>query len=143
MVFLRKIVPGATDKSYGIHVAQIAGVPRKVIDRANTIMNEVEDRDTNPGGKVRRYTQMLLVDAPVAPRDPVLLEIEGLSVDTMTPLEALTWLNELQKRVKSGNSGGPEKFRNMEKPSMPRHSAGTRQDDKRDGDLDNAGQGSG
>lgn len=136
MVFLRKIIPGATDKSYGIHVARIAGVPRKVIDRANTIMNDVEDRDTNPGGKVRRYTQMLLVDTPVAPRDPVLLEIEGLSVDTMTPVEALTWLNELQKRVKSGNSGGPEKFRNMENPSMPRHSVGISKDDKRDGDMD-------
>ena len=86
---------------------------------------------------------MLLVDAPVAPRDPLLLEIEGLSVDTMTPVEALTWLDDLRKRVKDGNSGGPEKFRNIENPSMPRHSAGISQDDKRDGDLDSAGQGSG
>lgn len=86
---------------------------------------------------------MLLVDTPVAPRDPVLLEIEGLSVDTMTPVEALTWLNELQKRVKGGNSRGPEKFRNMENPSMPRHSAGISKDDKRDGDMDSTGQGSG
>ena len=74
VVFLRKIIPGATDKSYGIHVAQIAGVPRKVTDRANAIMNEVEGKDTNPGGKVRRYTQMLIVDAPAVPRDPALVE---------------------------------------------------------------------
>ena len=107
VVFLRKIIPGATDKSYGIHVAQIAGVPRKVTDRANAIMNEVEGKDTNPGGKVRRYTQMLIVDAPVVPRDPVLVEIERLSLDTMTPLEALTWLNEFQKKAETGESRWP------------------------------------
>lgn len=105
VVFLRKIIPGATDKSYGIHVAQIAGVPRKVIDRANTIMDEVEDRAASPCGKVKRYTQMLLVDTPAAQGDPVLKEIEELSVDTMTPLEALTWLSDLQKRLKSGYPG--------------------------------------
>jgi DNA mismatch repair protein MutS len=140
VVFLRKIIPGATDKSYGIHVAQIAGVPRKVTDRANTIMSEVEDRDTNPGGKVRRYTQMLLVDSPVAPRDPVLQEIEGLSVDTMTPLEALTRLHEIQKKVRNGSTGDLDKSQPLGSPGMPGHHPVTRTEDKPSGDLDNAGQ---
>ncbi len=135
VVFLRKIIPGATDKSYGIHVAQIAGVPRKVIDRANTIMNEVETRETNPGGKVRRYTQMLLVDAPVVQRDPVLQEIEKLSVDSMTPLEALTWLSELQKRVQQGSPTGLDKSGHGEMMNTPGQSPVPMKEGHPDGDL--------
>jgi hypothetical protein len=84
---------------------------------------------------------MLLVDAPAVPRDPVLLEIEGLPVDSMTPLEALTLLCELQKRMKDGNSVGPEKCRHTGNPAITRDSADTGQEDKPGRDPDRSGQG--
>jgi DNA mismatch repair protein MutS len=54
IVFLRKIVPGAADKSYGIQVARLAGVPRGVIDRAKEILGNLEEAELTPEGKVRR-----------------------------------------------------------------------------------------
>ncbi len=54
IVFLRKIVPGATDKSYGIQVARLAGVPKGVIDRAKEILGNLEESELTPEGKVRR-----------------------------------------------------------------------------------------
>jgi DNA mismatch repair protein MutS len=54
IVFLRKIVPGATDKSYGIQVARLAGVPRSVIERAREILGNLEESELTPEGKVRR-----------------------------------------------------------------------------------------
>jgi DNA mismatch repair protein MutS len=98
VVFLRKIIPGATDKSYGIHVAQRAGVPAKVIERAYTLLKEEPDRYA--GGKAPRYTQMLLIDAPgEAEEDPVLRDLKGLPLDGMSPLDALLKLYELQRRA--------------------------------------------
>ncbi len=54
VVFLRKIVPGGTDKSYGIQVARLAGVPREVIDRAKVILNNLEESELTPDGNVRQ-----------------------------------------------------------------------------------------
>jgi DNA mismatch repair protein MutS len=54
IVFLRKITPGATDKSYGIQVARLAGVPRAVLDRAKEILSNLEESELTPEGKVRR-----------------------------------------------------------------------------------------
>jgi DNA mismatch repair protein MutS len=54
IVFLRKIAPGATDKSYGIQVARLAGVPRAVLDRAKEILSNLEESELTPEGKVRR-----------------------------------------------------------------------------------------
>ncbi|WNY27806.1 DNA mismatch repair protein MutS [Methanolapillus ohkumae] len=70
LVFLRKILPGATDKSYGIHVAKLAGVPDKVIERSSEILRELEnenmiENESEGDGKKKRgarYTQLLLVD---------------------------------------------------------------------------------
>src|SRR5690606_10944832 len=74
LVFLRKIVPGATDRSYGIQVARLADVPEKVIERANEILKELErenvleETEDGKNGKKRkskataRYTQMMLFD---------------------------------------------------------------------------------
>ncbi len=54
VVFLRKILPGATDKSYGIHVARLAGVPRSVVERAKEILSNLEQSELTPEGKPRR-----------------------------------------------------------------------------------------
>ncbi|HTI99494.1 MAG TPA: hypothetical protein VL527_11480, partial [Dongiaceae bacterium] len=54
IVFLRKIVPGGTDKSYGIQVARLAGVPKVVLDRAKTILSNLEESELTPEGNVRQ-----------------------------------------------------------------------------------------
>ena len=104
VVFLRKLIPGATDKSYGIHVARLAGIPKKVTDRAEVHLCETLKRDASGGSKARRYTQLLLADdnlparAAAAP-DPVIAEIAGLDPDSMTPMQALSKLAELKSRA--------------------------------------------
>ena len=54
IVFLRQIVEGATDKSYGIQVARLAGVPKTVLDRAKEILSNLEESELSPEGKVRQ-----------------------------------------------------------------------------------------
>jgi DNA mismatch repair protein MutS len=55
IVFLRKIVEGATDKSYGIQVARLAGLPKSVLERAREILGNLEESELTPEGKVRRH----------------------------------------------------------------------------------------
>ncbi|WP_292372054.1 DNA mismatch repair protein MutS [Methanosarcina sp. UBA411] len=117
LVFLRKIVPGATDRSYGIQVARLAGVPEKVIERANEILRELErenvleEAEDGSNGKKRkskataRYTQMMLFDpgnsggnsAEVNRSGPVEAALRKLNVEEMTPIEALNKLHELKR----------------------------------------------
>ncbi len=107
VVFLHKIVPGGADRSYGIHVAQIAGVPRPVIKRARELLAELERRqgpsvevETAPGGRQRGRPappEQLSLFAPV---HPVVQELGSLQVDEMSPLEALSKLYELQRRAR-------------------------------------------
>ncbi|HHV24321.1 MAG TPA: DNA mismatch repair protein MutS [Methanosarcina sp.] len=117
LVFLRKIVPGATDRSYGIQVARLAGVPEKVIERANEILKELEresvleEVEDGKNGKKRkskataRYTQMMLFDpgngggnSREANRtSPVEISLRKLNVEEMTPIEALNKLHELKR----------------------------------------------
>jgi len=102
LVFLRKIIPGATDKSYGIHVARLAGVPLKVTQRAKEILKEVENGSSIRGrGKdSARYTQLMLFDSGDAMKEsPVVEELKKLNVDAMTPIEALNTLAELKKKA--------------------------------------------
>jgi len=102
VIFLRKLIPGATDRSYGVHVARLAGVPRRVTDRANAILAGALQAQADGSGKVKAYTQMLLIDAPPSPGDELLREIRALELDAMTPIEALSALYDLQKRAKGG-----------------------------------------
>ena len=109
VVFLRKLIPGATDRSYGIHVASLAGVPAPVIGYAEELMKKIMRGDESPGGGVKRYTQMILVDAPSSPDshsssapDPIREELAGIDVNTLTPLQALSLLADLKSRA--GNS---------------------------------------
>lgn len=99
IVFLRKLIPGATDRSYGVHVAKIAGVPKKVLTRAEEILKEtLSEERGGKGGKY--YTQMLLIDAEPAPSEPVPSEVEnrlrGADPYNMTPMQALAFINELK-----------------------------------------------
>ena len=99
VIFLRKIIPGATDRSYGVHVARLAGIPKKVTDRAMTLLKEASRREFSGGPRAPRYTQMLLVDPGegVVEENPVVRELATLNPNEMTPIEALNTLCRLQK----------------------------------------------
>ncbi len=104
VIFLRKLIPGATDKSYGIHVARLAGIPKKVTERAEVLLDEDKNRPASAGARPQRYTQILLVDDheqkenSAAPH-PALDELARLNPDELTPLQALTALAELKKSL--------------------------------------------
>ena len=103
VVFLHKIIEGGVDKSYGIHVAKLAGLPRPVIKRATEVLGELENRGM---GVTRNAPERLRAGEPspqlsfFAPKTDLLKEIEELEVDTLSPLDALTKLYQLQKRAR-------------------------------------------
>jgi len=108
VIFLHKIVPGGVDKSYGIHVAKLAGLPKSVIHRANEVLAELEGDShrtmaEKPQKAQRRPKQPPPQQIPLFGQKSLLIEeIEKLDIDSMTPLEALTKLYELQKKVREG-----------------------------------------
>ena len=101
VIFLRKIVPGGVDRSYGIHVAKLAGLPRSVVHRAQEILDELESdtASAQAGGKRRRVKEPVAQISMFAEKPPVLEELEKLDIDSLTPLEALTKLYELQRKA--------------------------------------------
>jgi DNA mismatch repair protein MutS len=106
IVFLHKIVPGGADKSYGVHVAQLAGIPRPVIHRAEEILAELEQRGDAKARrqamqeiKVPAVTQMTLFSAG---QHPLIEELKQLAIDELTPIEAIGKLYELQEKARKG-----------------------------------------
>ncbi|HEX5502153.1 MAG TPA: DNA mismatch repair protein MutS, partial [Thermomicrobiales bacterium] len=104
VVFLRRVVPGGADRSYGIHVAQLAGMPRAVVRRAGEILAELEQGGGKPGRDRHRRApaapppptfQLSLFGVP----DPVVEDLRALDVEALSPLEAITKLYELQQRA--------------------------------------------
>jgi DNA mismatch repair protein MutS len=97
VVFLHQIVPGGADQSYGIHVAQLAGLPRDVINRANEILQELEEHAPTTAVTPSRFTasqQMALFPET----SPILEELAKLDVNSLTPLEAINKLYEWKRR---------------------------------------------
>jgi len=104
VAFLRKILPGGADRSYGIHVAQLAGLPRSVVRRANEVLAELEGerrQRVRPRGRRGRGVQPQQLPL-FGTRSPLEQEISQLDIDSMTPLEALTKLYELKQKAKEG-----------------------------------------
>jgi DNA mismatch repair protein MutS len=117
IVFLRKIVKGGADKSYGIQVAKLAGLPDSVVERAKEILNELLDNDisdiaksiTVDTGTTRKkkkehldevdLAQMSLFDT--ANDDTIIEELRNIDIGNLTPLDALNKLYELQNKVKN------------------------------------------
>ena len=108
IVFLRRIVPGGTDRSYGVHVARLAGIPRDVVERARTILVKLEadelDGNARPrigdGDRSARLaaTQLSLFKSPG--ENVVIDALRAIDPDTLTPLEALEHLYRLKKHVR-------------------------------------------
>lgn len=105
VIFIRKLEPGGSEHSFGIHVAQMAGMPRSVVSRAGEILEELEKSHqkhtlTKPVGDLasRRegfQTSIFQLDDPVLKQ--IRDEIRNLDVDNLTPIEALNKLNEIKK----------------------------------------------
>ena len=95
VVFLHKIIPGGADRSYGIHVAQLAGLPRPVIQRAGEIMSELE----KTSGRAVKINPVAAQQVALFPEtNPLLDEIKGLDINALSPIEALNKLFEWQKK---------------------------------------------
>jgi DNA mismatch repair protein MutS len=106
VVFLRQVVPGSADRSYGIHVAELAGIPKAIVRRATEVLLELE---TNASGFSERDHRRSAVrrGAPdpsttvqltmFGSDNPALTELQSLDVESLTPIEALTRLFELQR----------------------------------------------
>ena len=100
VVFLRKVVPGGADRSYGIHVAQLAGLPKAVTRRAEDILAELErTASRSPAAVPDEEAEQLALFA--VGTHPILAQVRELDLTTMTPLEALNKLYELQRRLEA------------------------------------------
>jgi DNA mismatch repair protein MutS len=104
IVFLHKIVEGPADKSYGIHVAKIAGLPREVLERAQVILAQLESDHVDESGRVKipqrqRKSRDRQLSLFVEPSHPVLDKLKSLDVDQLTPLAALQKLTEFRQEV--------------------------------------------
>ncbi|HEY3342281.1 MAG TPA: DNA mismatch repair protein MutS [Anaerolineae bacterium] len=99
VVFLHKVIPGGADKSYGIHVAQLAGLPVAVVHRAQDILRQLEDGTLQVQQNAFKPVETLpmFVTEP-----PALTRLKSVDPDTLSPLEALSVLYELKKMTKQG-----------------------------------------
>ncbi len=93
IVFLRKIIKGGTDKSYGIHVAKLAGLPKKAIARAEEMLQKLEARSPR---KIKTDEQLFLFKPP---EDPMMAELKSLDLNQVSPFQALQKLMEWQGRL--------------------------------------------
>ncbi len=106
VIFLRKVVPGGADKSYGIHVAQLAGLPATVVHRAEEVLAGLENGQTqqkqHKAVRPRKESPPQL--ALFGDKSPLIEEITQLDIDSMSPLEAITRLYELKRRAKEAGA---------------------------------------
>jgi DNA mismatch repair protein MutS len=101
VVFLHRILPGGADRSYGVHVAQLAGLPRPVTLRAQELLEDLEATRTDPSRSARPRRQ----ESPQLPlfsaNSALLRELAEIDVDSLTPLQAITRLYELAERARA------------------------------------------
>ncbi|MCI2056992.1 MAG: DNA mismatch repair protein MutS [Oscillibacter sp.] len=97
IIFLRKIIPGGADRSYGIEVARLAGLPEKVLTRAKTVLKELEEQSGTQYVAPRQESQQVSLTA--IGEGEVLDSLRRCQVDTMTPIEAMQLLYELKQKL--------------------------------------------
>lgn len=116
IVFLRKIIKGGADKSYGIQVAKLAGVPESVIYRAKELVNQLSDNDiiekvkhmkVNVDQRHKSNEEMVQIslfehmkDQKLAKMEEIITQINGLDISAMTPMDAMNQLYQMQKQLK-------------------------------------------
>jgi DNA mismatch repair protein MutS len=101
VLFLRKLLPGGSEHSFGIHVAKLAGIPVKVVQRAGEILKQLENSRGKGGAKVGKEENVQLsffqLDDPVL--EQIREEIRATDLDHLTPVQALNKLNEIKKLI--------------------------------------------
>ena len=110
VVFLRQVAPGGADRSYGVHVAQLAGLPRDVVARAQEVLSQLETGAATNGQTPTTAQPALFSMQPSQAQSPhaateIEQEILRLSPEQMTPLEALAKLYDLQRLAEQGKNG--------------------------------------
>jgi DNA mismatch repair protein MutS len=111
IVLLRRIVEGGADRSYGVHVAELAGLPKPVVQRAREVLIELErghngDGRRAPALKPAAAAPQLALLAPEREPDPLLGELASMDLDAVTPLDALNRLYELRERARAASRDG-------------------------------------
>ncbi len=105
VIFLHKILPGGTDKSYGIHVAKLAGIPKTILERSKEILEELEStfvKEATGERLAKHKTKEPNQDSLfVQQHKSVLDKLSSIDIDNLTPLEAINLLNEIKKEIKS------------------------------------------
>lgn len=106
ILFLRKLAQGGSNHSFGIHVAKMAGMPKKMLDRANEVLKQLEKSHVGQGNTRKVKTNIDIADMQLSffqLDDPVLEQIKeelvSIDINTLTPVEALMKLNEIKKMV--------------------------------------------
>ena len=97
IIFLRKIIPGGADRSYGIEVARLAGLPSTVVNRAKKILRQLEEEAGRPAPAVQAQEDQVSLTA--LSEGEVIDQLRRAQVDTLSPLEALNLLYELKKKL--------------------------------------------
>ncbi len=111
IVFLHRLVPGSTDRSYGLHVARLAGVPREVTQEAQRLLDRLEAEALLPataGPTARRgprYTQAVLLESSAAGPSELERELRALDPDRLSPIDAHRWVAERRRRL----DGAPDR----------------------------------
>lgn len=100
ITFLRRIIPGGADDSYGIEVAKLAGVPQSIINRAKEILAELESGDTSKIEVIKNENDDMQLSFVAAMQNPVIDKLKSTDVNTLTPIEAMNLLYELKGMVK-------------------------------------------
>lgn len=106
IIFLHKIIPGRADRSYGIQVAKLAGLPIPLLHRARTLLHELE---SSANGNIKENlqkteaaTQLTLFEVPTL--HPILQEVAEIPLDDLTPRQALEYLYDLRERIKASET---------------------------------------
>lgn len=102
VILMRRLVPGGADKSYGLHVARLAGVPERVVAHAQEVMARLERREERVVPAVQEVERGLLLPTDDQEVWAVVHELYGLDIANLTPVQALVTLNEWQGRLRTG-----------------------------------------
>lgn len=99
IVFLRKIIAGKADRSYGIHVAKLAGLPQEVVGRAQTVLSQLERPEASPTVSASDPPRQPAQTLPLP--HPLIEEVKQIDLFSITPLDALNRLAELQRMART------------------------------------------
>jgi len=104
VVFLHRILPGGTDKSYGIHVAKLAGVPKSILERSKEILEELEatfQKEATGQHLAKHQTKQPDKDSLFVQKHKSVLEkLASIDINNLTPIEAINLLEEIRREIK-------------------------------------------